>query len=167
MKQEANCLGASCRCSLLSLRGGSKNVSLVGSPQWEKVGECSSCGCAIGSITWKWSGVFLLSTVVFTPRKELGPGEIKGLPCVPSMVVPGFRSMPITVATVDAVMVNFFKVAWALLQQGFGLESFRVPKQSCTSIQVYIPVHDAFKSYFLCPFSFPFPSLDGLLSPHY
>lgn len=104
--------------SLLSLGVGSKNVNLVGSPQWEKVGECSSCGHAVGSVTWKRSGVFLLSTV-FTPRKELGPGEIKGLACVPSMVEPGFRTMPITMATVDAVVVNFFKVAWALLQQGW------------------------------------------------
>lgn len=95
--------------SLLSL-GAGKNFTLVGSPQWE-VGECSSCGHVTGAIIWKWSGVFLLSTVIFTSREELGPDEIEGLPCVPSMVVLGYGNMAITMVTVDAVMVNFYKVA--------------------------------------------------------
>lgn len=88
--------------SLLSLSAG-KHFSLVGSPQWEKVGECSSCGRVTGSVTWRWSGIFLLSTIVFTPREELGPGVF------PVWWVPGFRSMAITMVTVDAVVVNFYK----------------------------------------------------------
>lgn len=44
------------------------------------------------------------------------------------MMVPGFRSMAVTMVTADAVMGSFYKMDWIPLQQGFVLESFHVPK---------------------------------------
>lgn len=112
------------------------------------------------STTWEWSGVFLLSTVVFTSGEELGPGEIKGLPCtVPSMMVLGYGSMAITMVTVDDLMASFYKVAGALLRQGFGLKNFHVPKQSCMRIRlVFTYVYMMYSNHTsFVPSVFPFP----------